>query len=397
MASNNRLRPALLFALPLLALLAAGFALTIAVRDGDGAAPAEPLTAVVPPEPTPTVPPPAVILDDVETAHQGFAAVISGRIEAAARDGLAATLRFGDGAETPLVVRADGTFSATHVYTRAERTTARIEVTSAQGRAVASASFDVLPRVVVFVQGMNSESHCPDGDRFVDRAPEWVAEVLGEGSALPIDPDAYRYFSYSGGYCDGGLAPDYVRGDTCAGIDEVAAPRLRALIESVAPAKVTVVAHSMGGLVTAYLAGSDPAWARAHIVSVVTFDSPLHGIDGLRAEVLAMYRIGDSGCGRGSAAMSDLRAGSAVTTTAAIAARAVPFFTIDGSGSETGALRLAEAVPDDGTSLQGAYAHLRVDEEHSETWTRAPLAGSTGKGAFVACAVLVDRTRCPAN
>lgn len=403
MASPKRLRPALALALPLLALVAAGLAVVLATTGGgdDARQPA----AVIPgpawtaePTATPSPPPPAVAFDTFEPVHQGLAAVISGRIIVASPEGLTARLDFGDGASTPLVVRSDGTFSATHVYRGADSMTATVSVVSPQGSSRATAAVDVVPRVVIFAQGMNSESRCPDGDRFLDRAPEWVAASLGEASTLPIAPDAYRYFSYSGAYCDSGIAPEYERSDTCAGIDAVTAPRLRALVESVAPSKVTIVAHSMGGLVAAYLVGSDPAWAQEHIASVATFDSPLQGIDGLRAEVLAISRISDSGCGRSSAAMSDLRAGSSVTTTAAIAARAVPFFTLDGSGGESGALGLAEAVPDGRTTLPGAYVHLRVGDEHSQIWNRAPRSGDhLDKGAFVACAVVVDRTQCPVN
>jgi pimeloyl-ACP methyl ester carboxylesterase len=262
----------------------------------------------------------------------------------------------------------------------------------------------VAPRKLVFIQGMNSESRCPDGEHFLDRAPEWLAASFATDAhlreALVLDAGNFAYFSYSGEYCEGatgagGGAPSYRWGDTCASIDNGSAASLKALIDELSPSRVTVIGHSMGGLVAAYLAVSEPEWARDHIVSIVTFDSPLGGIDGFRAEVLALYRMRSDGCGRSSAAMDDLRAGSEVTRVAAGAARVVPFFTLDGDSKESAAFGIAEAVPNGRTEIAGAMLHLRVDEEHSAIWSDAPREGSgAGKAAFVTCALLADARGC---
>ena len=125
----------------------------------------------------------------------------------------------------------------------------------------ATAEVTVKPRMVVFIQGMNSSSHCPDGRSFTTRAPQWLSPYLFEPAntgGLALTPDSYAYFSYSGRWCtaDGAYRPgataDYRASDTCGGIDEEHAGRLRAFIDSFAPARVAVVGHSMGGLVAAF-------------------------------------------------------------------------------------------------------------------------------------------------
>lgn len=344
------------------------------------------------PSPTP-LPAPIVSLEVPGAVHQGLAARIAGRVAASGAGVVTVRVDFGDGESAEAPVEPGGRFAVEHTYLAAGYARAIVTAAGATGSGNAALAMDVVPRRLVFVQGMNSNSACPAGRHFLDRAPEWVAAATGQAGPLLLAPGSAAFFSYSGGYCGGasavtGAAPDYGEGDTCGGIAASAAPRLRALIDALAPAKVTVVAHSMGGLVTAYLAASDPSWARDHIVSVVTFDSPLGGIDGGRAELLGLSSIPDGGCGRDTKAMDDLRAGSAVTRAAANAGAVVPFFTLDGDSGEDAVFGWSEAVPGSRTSLVHEAAHLKVREDHSAIWTRAPGNGTSAKGAFVACALM---------
>jgi pimeloyl-ACP methyl ester carboxylesterase len=245
---------------------------------------------------------------------------------------------------------------------------------------------------------MNSTSKCPDGKGFTTRAPEWLEPHLLESAnvaGMRFAAGDFAFFSYSGRWCDGDAfgAADYSASDTCAGIDDRHAKRLRDFIERLGPGRVTIVAHSMGGLVAAYLIGSDEAWARAHIASVATFDSPLRGINLLRTGVLGAGGVFDGDCGLNSDAVRDLWDDSSVVKTAARAASIVPFFTSDATDDEGHLFGLVEAVPGKYTNLDGQVAHARFGEKHSSTWTKAG-DDVEKKQRFVACAVSLATARC---
>ncbi|MGK2964512.1 MAG: esterase/lipase family protein [Tepidiformaceae bacterium] len=344
---------------------------------------------------------PLIVFEPNATAHQGYETELAGRV--VTEQPVVAEIRFGDGVTAPLLLSEDGTFRVSHRYTGAGRFEVELRVFHGDAVEVAAHPIAVAPRKVLFVQGLNSQSRCPDGDAFVDRGPRWMRDLLesdGFAGELELGADSFAYFSYSGEYCEGGIpgtvaAPDYRKSATCAGIADVTAPRLRALVESFAPSRVTIVAHSMGGVVAAYAIGDDPAWARERIASVVTFDSPLGGLDGARSEILALVSDGGGGCERDDPALVDLRTGSEVSRVVASAGGVVPLFTLDGSAHERAAFGLAEAVPGSDTSLEGNILHWEVDEAHSSVWDRVPVPGENGdRGQFVACGVLVRPEMC---
>lgn len=359
------------------------------------------------PESENALPPPSVALEPLPPAHQGFPYTVAANVASPAPGPLTAWLEMDDGREFPLDVGPGGRVELSHVFAGAGWQRLKLYVEGPTGQSTATARLEVIPRKVVFIQGMNSESACPDGKHFVDRAPRWLAHYFAADPALreqlALEPDAYAYFSYSGRYCDDaepafGAAPDYHKGHTCKSIADSAAPRLKALIESLAPARVTVVAHSMGGLVTAYLAGTEPEWAREHIASVATFDSPLGGVDIVRRSVLSLFRVTHNGCGPDTPAIRDIQSGSAVTRAAASAGGVVPFFTLDGESGESHILGTAEAVPGPSTRIDGSVLHMQVREEHSEVWSREPNDDAAlDKHHFVGCAVLRDAAPCLAR
>jgi pimeloyl-ACP methyl ester carboxylesterase len=212
-----------------------------------------------------------------------------------------------------------------------------------------------------------------------------VADLPSQGS-VDIGSDDFAYFSYSGEHCEGGVFADYEEDDTCEGLDRAAA-LLRTQIDALAPSRVTVLSYSMGGLLTAYLAASDPAWAAERIASIVTFDAPLEGLDGFRGAVFASYNLFSDGCGARSDASGDLDDDSNVVEVARGAAAVVPLYTLDGTKDESRALGFAEAVPSGRTTLEGAVVHVEVPEAHSDTWNDAPSGKTAVKGMLVGCAL----------
>jgi pimeloyl-ACP methyl ester carboxylesterase len=308
---------------------------------------------------------------------------------------LVAAIDFGDG--SPRRVTGGDTIAASyrHLYARPGAYTVVASLTDPRGAtSVVEREVDVLPRKVLFVQGYGSESRCPDGGGFASRVAAWAPALL-EGELVPVaGPGDLVYASYSGRWCDGGdgtngAFADYNSDDTCNGIDSAGgiAERLRAQVEALAPARVTVIGHSMGGLAAAWLVGSDPDWARRHIASVVTFDSPLAGVPTLN---MAVLRIGGE-CGFGSDANDDLSdRNQAILAVVAGAGGIVPFYNLDATDRE-GVLfiDLRQPVPSDRTHLAGEVLHWQLATTHNGIWNQAPGDASLGPvvRAVVGCAI----------
>jgi hypothetical protein len=170
-----------------------------------------------------------------------------------------------------------------------------------------------LMRAVIYVPGLNSYSNCDGTDigsskTLQHRAPDWINPYLRNQPWLQanLTISHFAYFSYSGRYCGGGTGedgawPDYIKTDTCFGIEESYAPRLKDLIKRVTDQnpgmQVTIIAHSHGSLIAAYLVGqlqasnrqADRDFVRKRIASVVNFDGfpqglpDLPGLNGLIA------------------------------------------------------------------------------------------------------------------
>ncbi|MCC6382867.1 MAG: PKD domain-containing protein [Dehalococcoidia bacterium] len=370
-------------------------------EDGSGAAlPTEGGGVASTPAATPTV---TITAPAVTAADQGLPVTLVARLDGPRA---AVTVDFGDGTPVKAAEALDGaSLAASHVYARAGEFRALLTAREGENvRATAATVVRVAPRRIVFVQGINSQSSCPEGRNFLDNAPAWVGRVLTGSEALTerlaVTASDFVFFSYAGTYCDGGdgtsgAAPSYRSGDTCASIEQDHAPRLRALIDALGPARVTIVAHSMGGVVAAYLAASDPLWASEHIASIATFDSPLGGVDLARDNLLAGYGFLANGCGSGSAAVGELRSGSRVVRLAEAAAVVVPFYTLDATAGERATLGLAQTVPGASTRLPGERLHWTADDGHSGIWSRPPEPDeATDRRAFIVCALLAAAT-CP--
>lgn len=264
-------------------------------------------------------------------------------------------------------------------------------------------------RVVIFVPGITSQSTCPNGTGFLDQAPRWIEPFLNDPqqpwiqNAVHISD--YVYFSYSGNYCDGstgegGGIPQYAASDTCAGFDEVYYDRLKGLIERVTDrfkdrkTRVSIVAHSQGGLISSYLVGrlrqDAPDFLAQRVASVITFDSFPEGLP--LADILHLWPPYWGPCGANSANIQDWNNNSYVSQTAREAAQpfnanagpkcpgrdqaCVKFYTIDAAGPP---------VPEQFTHIRGESNHAQYPGDHSQIWNDLLL----GKQRFVACGVLL--------
>lgn len=169
-------------------------------------------------------------------------------------------------------------------------------------------------RKVLFIQGIFSESEClPYKTGFVtsedpnNRVQGIINYLTGIGQPAGLEHDWVRYylnrpfgasdfvyFSYVLDDCSSAWTESqYTAADTCQTIDDIgSASRLDSMISSLIAddpdIQIDILAHSQGGVVAAYwLAtyGHDQASSgkekREHIHSLVTFDSPLGGIDRL--------------------------------------------------------------------------------------------------------------------
>lgn len=369
------------------------------------------------PQPTATptaVPnrPPVVSISANTGADQGLAFEASGTFSDADDTTWIANADFGDGVGPQPLALNGSAFTLAHRYATAGTFDVHVSITDGHGnRAESRTSVDVAPRKVVFVQGIDSESGCPGGRGFVGRAPQWVADALSSESDITavasIDPANFVYFSYSGVYCGGGDGTrgefaDYSPGETCSGISgrEGAAEQMRSLIDRLSPSKVSIVGHSMGGLIAAYLAGLDPAWAKAHIASVVTLDSPLSGVPRLNLDVLALSGAIGDGCSGGSRSMRELSDGdNEVIRVAAGAGRVLPFYNLDATEKEGPFFGIRQAVPGGNTHLAGEVVNWKVDTDHSGLWSSETKAraGTMDKGRMVACGIaLIAPAECEA-
>lgn len=326
----------------------------------------------------PTPPPnlvPVVALTGPEAVGEGYEATWTGT--AADPEGLLAQVivDFADGsAPASVVISSDGRFAASHRFAqdgiRVVRATAR---DAAGNEATARHQVLTTPRKVIIVAGVESESRCKGG-----LAPAWVNTLL-QGTDLSnfasFGGGDVLSFSYSGRYCDGGsgtngAGADYRAGDTCDGVagENGAANRLRLLIDALAPARVTIVGHSMGGLVATYLAGSDPQWAAEHVASIVAFDSPLQGVPRINLELLRLSSM-NGGCSWNSASMRDLGdGGNDVLDVAARASAITPVYTVDATDKDGPFGGIRQAVPGSRTHLEGETASFRVSSGHFDSW-----------------------------
>lgn len=326
------------------------------------------------PESEPTSAPnlaPVVTLAGPVTVHEGFEVSWTGSAIDPEGELSAVVVDFGDDNESYVASSFDGSFRVSHRFATDGVHVVSVTARDAEGHvSTESLAIETIPRKVVFVGGIQSESSCQGA-----LAPAWMRALIGG-----VELTGYMTFgaldvlsySYSGRYCDGGTGAngadaDYRSSDTCDGV-AVAAARLKAIIDAAAPSRVTVVGHSLGGLVATYLAGNEPSWAMQHIASIVTFDSPLQGVPRMNLEVLRLSSV-DGGCAWNSPSLADLGDGSnAILKVAAAAPGIVPVYTVDATDKEGPFGGIRQAVPGGRTHLDGEAAAFTVSMGHSASW-----------------------------
>lgn len=264
-------------------------------------------------------------------------------------------------------------------------------------------------RSVVFIKGIDSVGDCGN-------AEQWIADYLNsdEGKSLFGRAKISKYINFS--YADGEAytcprtEPAYLEEDTCDGVAN-AATELQALIEKEATTdKATIMAHSMGGLVTAYLVATQPDWARSHVASVITFDSPLRGVREIATWAKEWATIVQGECtfnpdpATQQSSLADLSDTSVVVQTAATAATIVPFYPLDATRLNV----IFQVVARNRTRLDNSRAFqiaqtcggpfavpepdcqppLSVADNHSQVWNRQSDGDGRNKALFVGCAVI---------
>jgi pimeloyl-ACP methyl ester carboxylesterase len=240
-------------------------------------------------------------------------------------------------------------------------------------------------RDIVFIRGIDSQGNCDQAERWLE---EYLESATGRSFFGLLRIGRYLHFNYQGGgsYDCPRSQPAYMPVDTCDGVAK-AATELKELIDTQATAKVTVVAHSMGGLISAYLVATNGKWASSHIASVVTFDSPLRGLSEAMqwGELLLTECTGVGGNPVDS--LAEMGESGEVVRDAAAAANTVPFYALDATQVDVPFLNI-ELVPRDRASLSGGRAFrwatgcdqpaadpgtcdppAPVDDDHTSVWS----------------------------
>ena len=294
-------------------------------------------------------------------------------------------------------------------------------------------------RKVIFIQGIDSTSGGCGAD-FRQRVDWVVAEIAQNqwlGDAVPSlsASDDFFYFSYSGSYCNSsgqccftlGLdpqvdlqSPQYAEQDTHGGIADAAA-KLDILVEQLIAtypnAKFDILAHSMGGMVTAWWLSELPE-RRPRVNSVVTFDSPLRGVP--RQNIPSLEPADDPSwrdlwCDEYTQIPQECV--SPIVLAIGGIGSEVPFYTMDATQHFLGVL----FVPSDRTTLLSSDSklHCKFDNGHGDVWDEKGTGGdpvgcwlnvtnpvdpppflvpnppNNIKGTFVACAIASKVADCP--
>ena len=169
---------------------------------------------------------------------------------------------------------------------------------------------------ILFIQGISSSSTCPSSNDFFGRT-QWLRSNLTSSLGNGYTFLYYGYYSSphtSAPICKGTDFPQYNHQDTCWSLDDVytnglgyvlpvpgggqathLAAYLTAYLRAHPTEDISIVAHSEGGVLAVYTVKQKLSAAYvARIRSIVTFASPLRGIESLSAEGVKIF----AGCRR---------------------------------------------------------------------------------------------------
>lgn len=277
--------------------------------------------------------------------------------------------------------------------------------------------------MVLFIQGINSTS-CTNKDRpaadFVEHV-EWLRESL-KRDVEGVDDDSFLYYTYtsreisaarppvcSAEPCTETGCPSYDKHDACWSLDDEyilrggrkgnvigQAQRLATYIDKNVKdgAKLTIVAHSQGGVLAAYTVKMLDSWRPeiklGPVRAVVTLDSPLGGIS--KSEAGALRYLGRA-CGddRREDSHRDMEVDTQVIQEASSGEppATTKLYTIDADpGCFVKIFSLCPHVSKSESSWQEAHLSAEADT-HSDIW-QGVFKGSaeqTRVESFIACAV----------
>lgn len=272
---------------------------------------------------------------------------------------------------------------------------------------------------VLFIQGIGSTS-CENRDEpaadFAEHV-EWLRDSL-KSDVEGVDDDSFLYYTYTSGEisaarppvcsaepCPEAGCPKYDKHDACWSLDDEyslrgegrgnvigQAQRLATYIDKHVKddAKLTIVAHSQGGVLAAYTVKIHPGTVRA----IVTLDSPLGGISEDEADAL---RFLARACGgdRREDSHRDMESDTQVIQKAGFGEppENTKLYTIDADpGCFVRIFSLCRHVSKSESSWQEAHLRAKADT-HSDIWqgvfegSAEQTPAKTRVQSFIACAV----------
>jgi pimeloyl-ACP methyl ester carboxylesterase len=280
---------------------------------------------------------------------------------------------------------------------------------------------------VLFIQGISSESQCDDGENENYNRVSWLKDLLISRQAENgLGSGDFLYYGYTSGVnndpeeCDNSPIPEYSSNDACWSLDDKyllidrpvtnggQAYRLAQYLKNYfakpgnSNVHMTMVGHSQGGVLAAYLASSDLITdeEREKIDAVVTLDSPLGGVPAagglLAPEITSCV---DDYPDRDSA--WDMRTGGPLIDQLGNPPHtSVPLYTVDADpgcfGVTAGGICLIgiEIANDEHSRVEWERGHLQLfAPDHADVWTG--WGGDQGRNVerqilanFVHCAIM---------
>ena len=231
-------------------------------------------------------------------------------------------------------------------------------------------------RKIIVISGFRSNSACDGDNRLVDKL-RWLR------NRLPGYKDEdFFYFDYGAGYCpdnpataeDESKNPNYSTLFTCVngvvGSNSILNLLIARILQKNPTAKIDIVGHSMGGLIPTYWVAThqdDPRIKSIH--SVITFDSPLQGVEEGRVSRLDMVN-GILGCAGDQTAINEMyEGGTVISTIIHQPMNKVPFVTIRAIGGSC--LPVLDCVRDSSATLPGVWKDLYASMgNHFELWEK---------------------------
>ena len=271
--------------------------------------------------------------------------------------------------------------------------------------------------VVMFIQGITSQSHCDDSAFDNYNRIIWLKSYLAGETELGITSNDFLYYDYTSGtdspaQCsDTNPLPSYQPSDTCYSLDDTYAKEnpvpgggevsrlaayLHDYLERHRDVQLTIIAHSQGGVIAVSAMTTDVLKTDlGRIHAIVTLDSPLGGVPDVWD---VLYQTVVQSCSRWSPihdSASDMGSDKAlIKRLKSTPYPSVPLFTVDAEPGCVYEGPICYHLADRGHSqiTQWQTDHLEVSTaEHGDVWDgpfgNLSLGEEDALRRFVYCAI----------